>query len=609
MKFIVTITIIIVVFLVSGFFRRTESNNEKIKKYYLLQLDSVRRELTSLRELIQKKSDKNILRKKFKAVRHYYKKMAVITDYFNPFETKLLNGANLPRAEDDNPQVIISPEGFQVLEELLFNPDKNADYRSIASEVNQILNICSVLKNEADLVFKFKDAVVFDALRSSVLRIITLGISGFDSPVAQNSIPEAIATLDGIELILKIYQDEFKKNAKPAQTLLNKKIVLARQFLKTNPDFIKFDRLLFIKEYANPVYSAIIKAAEELNFTMPEERRPVNIKAKNIFEKDAFDITFYSPNERYRPTPERIQLGRTLFYDSILSGPKKRSCATCHRPEIAFTDGLKKAFSMDEKNFLLRNTPTLWNSSLQTKQFFDSRATKLENQLSDVVHNEEEMRGSLKSSVEELKNHPVYAGLFAKAYAADKEPVTEYNIANAISSFVRSLISLNSRFDQYMRGNETKMNVQEKKGFNLFMGKAKCATCHFLPLFNGLVPPEFTETESEILGIPSTKDSLQPVLDKDKGKINFTGSTVHEFAFKTPSVRNIVLTAPYMHNGVFDTLEEVMDFYNKGGGSGLKIAPANQTLPQDKLNLSKKEISDIIAFMKTLTDTVSRSYQ
>ena len=152
------------------------------------------------------------------------------------------------------------------------------------------------------------------------------------------------------------------------------------------------------------------------------------------------------------------------------------------------------------------------------------------------------------------------------------------------------------------------MNEQEKRGFNLFMGKAKCATCHFLPLFNGLVPPEFTETESEILGTPATKDTLQPVLDKDKGKINFTKSAVHEFAFKTPSLRNIELTSPYMHNGVFDTLEEVMDFYNKGGGSGLKIAPTYQTLPSDKLNLSKKEISDIIAFMKTLTDTVSRSY-
>ena len=141
------------------------------------------------------------------------------------------------------------------------------------------------------------------------------------------------------------------------------------------------------------------------------------------------------------------------------------------------------------------------------------------------------------------------------------------------------------------------------------MGKAKCATCHFLPMFNGLVPPEFTETESEVLGVPKTKETLAPVLDSDEGKFKFTHSIVHKYAFKTPTLRNIELTAPYMHNGVYNTLEEVMDFYNKGGGNGLKIAPVNQTLPEEKLNLSKKEIRAVIAFMKTLTDSAVVKYR
>ena len=165
---------------------------------------------------------------------------------------------------------------------------------------------------------------------------------------------------------------------------------------------------------------------------------------------------------------------------------------------------------------------------------------------------------------------------------------------------------MNARFDQYMRGNSKALTTPEKNGFNLFMGKAKCGTCHFMPLFNGLVPPEFVETESEVLGVPKTKDSLHAELDSDLGKFNFTRSVVHKHAFKTPTLRNVELTAPYMHNGVFSTLEEVMDFYNKGGGKGLNIAPDNQTLPFDKLELSKKEISDVIAFMKALTDTSSR---
>jgi cytochrome c peroxidase len=166
---------------------------------------------------------------------------------------------------------------------------------------------------------------------------------------------------------------------------------------------------------------------------------------------------------------------------------------------------------------------------------------------------------------------------------------------------------LDSRFDQYMRGDKRKMNAAEKNGFNLFAGKAKCATCHYIPLFNGLAPPVFTETESEVLGVPKTTDKNPAELDDDLGKYLFTRSVIHKYSFKTPTLRNIELTAPYMHNGVYRTLEEVIEFYDKGGGKGLHIAPVNQTLPFDKLALGKKEKADLIAFMKTLTDTVYQS--
>jgi cytochrome c peroxidase len=157
-----------------------------------------------------------------------------------------------------------------------------------------------------------------------------------------------------------------------------------------------------------------------------------------------------------------------------------------------------------------------------------------------------------------------------------------------------------------MRGSKDQLGPAEKNGFNLFMGKAKCGTCHFAPLFNGLVPPEFVETESEVLGVPKSKDTLNAQLDDDPGKFNFTQSSVHKHAFKTPTLRNIELTAPYMHNGVFSTLEEVMTFYNNGGGRGLGIGPPNQTLPVEKLKLSPREIRDIIAFMRSLTDPNSK---
>jgi len=149
-----------------------------------------------------------------------------------------------------------------------------------------------------------------------------------------------------------------------------------------------------------------------------------------------------------------------------------------------------------------------------------------------------------------------------------------------------------------MRGNENALSVQELKGFNLFMGKARCATCHFVPLFNGITPPKYVMSETEVLGVPrSQKDST---IDPDTGYYGVIGIDSYKYAFKIPTIRNIDKTAPYMHNGVYQTLEQVMDFYNNGGGAGLGINLPNQTLSKENLHLTEKEKEDIIAFMKSL---------
>jgi cytochrome c peroxidase len=160
------------------------------------------------------------------------------------------------------------------------------------------------------------------------------------------------------------------------------------------------------------------------------------------------------------------------------------------------------------------------------------------------------------------------------------------------------LYSFNSKFDKNIRGDIDTFTESEKNGFNIFMGKALCATCHFIPLTNGTVPPFYSETEKEVIGVPAT--NANKTLDDDLGFYWVFGEDLHKGMFKTPSIRNIEHTAPYMHNGVYSTLEEVMNFYNKGGGSGLGFNIEHQTLPFDKLNLTTKEQNDVIAFMKTL---------
>jgi cytochrome c peroxidase len=549
-----------------------------------------------------KKSSLNILKKKFFELRHSYKQLAILTEYFNPYESRLLNGPAISWSEDDVPDLIIPPHGMQAVESLLFGKWEKEYYIAVEKESEFMLSILEKMENETDRTYKFKDELVWDAIRSACIRIIVLDLTGYESPVAQSSISEALSGLKAIKKIVAIYEQDVPAANRVMLAKLNSDIRNAERFLNTQKNFNQFDRLNFISTYSNPLYRSIVKLRKALLINNPGENYPYNADAESFFATDFMNINFFSPSKEYRLTNERIQLGKKLFYDPILSSTNTRSCGSCHNPGLAFTDGLKTPLSLDSSISLRRNTPTLWNSAFQTKQFYDSRTTVLEDQLDEVVHNSDEMKGSLKGNAEDLKRDAIYKKLFESAYPNEKDVFAPYNIANAISSYVRSLVGFNSRFDQYLRGNNRALDKQEKNGFNLFAGKAKCATCHFIPLFNGLVPPRFTETESEVLGVPRSS-TIHSKIDPDKGKFEFTGSPIHEYSFKTPTLRNISLTAPYMHNGVYKTLEEVMDFYNNGGGAGIHIKTENQTLPPEKLNLTRKEISDIIAFMGSLTDT------
>lgn len=583
-----------------------KKKTNQIEDHYRSLLSDLRGKLELFKKAVDQQKNLKSLKSAFLSSRVTYKKLAVFTDYFNEYETRLLNGPPINRIESEVADRILTPKGFQPIEELLYNAfEEDASLPEITSLINSMLDVVTRLEKEPDLAYKFKNELVWDAMRSSLVQIMTLSTAGFDSQAAFCSLQEASVSLQSIREILNFYKNDISEKIPGGfielESLLNK----SSTHLLASGNFNTFDRLSFLTDYMNPLYACFIKTRTATGIAAPAGRSSVNYASTSIFDEDAFNINFYSPPEEYWINNERISLGKKIFYDPILSGTKTRSCASCHQPDKAFTDGLTTPYSLDSSLRLKRNTPTLLNSGFQTKQFYDSRTDILENQLAEVVHNTEEMDGSLKKSVDDLKGSDSYPQLFKKAYPKEKESINTFTVANAIASYVRSLRSLNSRFDQYLRGDKSKLNNAEKKGFNLFMGKGKCATCHFLPLFNGVVPPLYADTESEVLGVPASKDKKNAVIDDDLGKFLYTGSVIHKYAFKTPTLRNIELTGPYMHNGVYSTLEEVMTFYNNGGGRGLHIAPENQTLPFDKLNLSKKEIRQIISFMKTLTDTSS----
>jgi cytochrome c peroxidase len=329
-------------------------------------------------------------------------------------------------------------------------------------------------------------------------------------------------------------------------------------------------------------------------------------RAASPYDRDAFDLAFFAATDAPPTSDALVSLGRELFFDPSLSGTGTRACATCHLPERAFTDGRSRADLIPghDRTGRARNTPTLINAAVQPSLFADSRVRTLEDQATDVIGSAGEMGGSLAAAGIALAQRVEYRKRFEAAVGAQIDSARAARaIRLSLAAYIRTLVRLDSRFDQAVRGEPRALTVDERRGFELFMGKAACGTCHFAPLFGGAMPPTFAENEPEVIGVPSEPVRHGAQIDPDSGRFNVRPIAQHLHAFKTPSLRNIALTAPYMHNGVYRTLEEVLDFYDVGGGHGIGAALAHQTLPTDSLHLTPSEKRAIIAFLGALTDT------
>jgi len=596
------ILLLLIITSVNFFFTRFPAHNHasQVEQFFKQGLDTTVTKLVLIEAAINSNRSNKFIQQSFLQARAVYKQIEFLLEYYYPYLGRSVNGPALPFADGENSLSVLPPQGFQVMEEIVFPEYDVKDSAELSEQVALLKQIFLNIRDQKD-PYGFQDKYIWDAIRFEIYRLISLGISGFDSQSAANSIPEASAVISSLKHVVNFYAEDIKDLTLLHQ--LGNNLDSAIKYLNAHKSFNDFDRLAFIREYANPLSEKLTRCTEKLGYNLPGERRLISPLAPNMFAYSFYDPSVYSPNEEANATPDKILLGKKLFFDNILSENKERSCATCHQPLKAFTDGLAKSLTLNDTDVLPRNAPTLLNAAFQPRQFFDSRAVFMEQQVFEVVHNPKEMGGSLASAVKRIQQDSSYASSFAKAYAYAAPAVSEANITNAIAAYLRSLISLNSRFDAYVHGKNNALNKDEIKGFNLFMGKAKCGTCHFIPFFNGVAPPYFSESESEVIGVPSTNDTLHPALDPDEGKYNLYPIDILRFAFKTPTLRNIALTAPYMHNGVYRSLDEVLDFYNNGGGAGLGIAPGNQTLPAEPLQLSATEKKQIIAFLHALTDT------
>ena len=278
-------------------------------------------------------------------------------------------------------------------------------------------------------------------------------------------------------------------------------------------------------------------------------------------------------------SPEREMLGRVLFFDPRLSGSNWISCGTCHNPALGWGDGLPKGIGHGMKE-LGRRTPTILNLAWSETFFWDGRAGTLEEQALGPIASPGEMNLPTNKMIDKIILIPEYKVLFHQAYPG--EPINEKLVAKAIATFERKVVSGKAPFDRWLEGDKGAVSEEAKRGFVLFNTKANCAQCH-----SGW---RFTDDSFHDIGIPGD--------DRGRGAL-FKEISAAQFAFKTPTLRNVDRRAPYMHDGSESTLEDVIDFYNIAGK-----AKRPSLSPEIKpLNLTKQEKNELIAFLRTLTST------
>jgi cytochrome c peroxidase len=307
------------------------------------------------------------------------------------------------------------------------------------------------------------------------------------------------------------------------------------------------------------------------------------LNAASLAAGDLAPLPERVPEPKENPTTEaKVALGKALFFDVRLSGRNDMSCATCHDPAKAMADGLARAKGFDGRT-LARNTPTLLNVAFQTSFFWDGRAKTLEEQALGPIASPDEMHQKIEDLPAELEALPDYARQFREVFGG---PATAKRVAQALSAYERTLVARRSPLDRYLAGEKDALSAEAKRGMELFLGDAGCVRCHHGPLLS--------DGKFYRLGIDF----------RDKGLGGVTGKKEDLYKFRTPSLRDVGRTAPYMHDGSRATLDDVVRFYLR---EVPPVVPDGLPLDVEPLqNVSLMEVFDIVAFLEALSGEAAK---
>lgn len=581
--------------LYESMFRKAELSFEKINLY----AESSECRYDSLKKMIHN-------------ARMQLKPMDFWWRYADPINYKLLNGP-LP--------VEWETEVFEKFEKPYKRIGGGLTLAELAIEEGDSAGLMSYLGYLPEAISHFRPDSMRDFLshpdqfafcnRLFLLNLSTIYTTGFECPDTSRILPEILTMLNSSKNTLMAFQETFSEAKMDDAYLLRLDSCIKFIEQQMGMGYETFSHFTFISDYINPLYSLNAQWVLKNSFRSKSfVDYSINKDALSIFDKSIY----YGQNSKgvFLRVSDSAQLrtiadfGKLLFFDPILSGNNQRSCASCHKPEEFFTDNSRRtALMFNYDGQLKRNTPTLINAEFNHLVMQDGKFYTLQDQALGVITNPEEMacdKEEILKKVLSIRTYKITLNKLSEWTPQLSKPSLEH-ILSALTYYYSSQNHRNSEFESGMEHRKL-LSKEVIEGFNLFMSKAQCATCHFLPHFNGVKPP-FVGSEFEVLGVPD--DTSFTHFGSDSGRFSVNPAKETAFAFRTGALKNIDRTAPYMHNGVYSTLKEVMVFYNNGGGAGRGLRIDNQTLSSESLGLTEEEMDKIILFMKALNESIDIS--
>jgi len=555
-------------------------------------------------------ADVNLIKKEIHLSRLKLKSIDFWIRYLDPNSYKKINGPLPIEWETEVFEKYEKPykrEGAGLTLAELYLDESAKNKASLLNLLEQAQHTLQIYKSDSILKLVASKDNFFLCNRLHILNLAAIYTTSFECPDTSRVIPELKSMMIEIETIYQSFNQTFSATPLTNDFLqLYKKAV---EFLEHQPiQFSVFNHYTFIREFINPLFSInqnlirTYQVVSKNNVDYSLNKNSQSIFSKNLYNAQNTKGIFLRVYDE-AVLNEIKTLGKLLFYDPILSGNNNRSCASCHNSQSYYTDTLSStALHFNEKQKLKRNTPSLLNVPYNHLLMYDGKHTTLQNQAKAVISNPDEMNCLETDALNKVLSCKEYKKGFEKLlqYTPQEKKVSIEHIVSALTLYYSKFSNYYAPFDLAMN-KKAELNTMAQQGFNLFMSKAQCATCHFVPQFNGVKPP-YIGSEFEVLGVPF--DSLYTKLNSDLGRNDVHSSNETKQAFRTGNIRNIERTKPYMHNGVFSNLNQVLDFYDGGGGIGHGFVINNQTLSSDSLHLSKLDKEKLMYFFKSLNEDI-----